>query len=340
MTGLPAEADRRTAPAAWQHGTAFGLAVQVDPRIDIGALLADGAAAVAQPPTRVLIAPEQLERRWRAVTEPQRVREAVADGHSQLTVDFAAQTGYLMWRACCGRTLISEDGTEMLCAPEQAGPDWSAIVTAQGLPLAATLRGLEPFHAAGVVIDGKARLLAGTPGVGKSSIAAALMRDGAQLLGDDGIAIQRSGDRLMAHPGMRSLHLRAAEESRLSADERAQVGAREDGAGGQSATGTASSAGKRRYLVESLAAPAPLGELFLLERSRTKPVIERLERVDPFSLLASTFTLSVRTPERLARHLDLVAAIAATGRVYSLRVHPDTDATRMAEELQRHMASG
>lgn len=340
MTSAPAEAGRRAASRAWRQASAFGLALQVDPRIEIGALLASGAAAVDRPPTRVLIAPEEIGRRWRTAAAPQRVRDAREGSRPHLTVDFAAGSGYLMWRAGCGRILISEDGTEMICEPERQDAGWTAIITAQGLPLAATLRGLEPFHASGVVIDGRARLLAGAPGAGKSSIAAALVRDGARLLGDDGIAIEHSGETLVAHPGTRSLDLRAAEEQRLSTREQAQTGVLYDPSGEQGAARRAGSLGKRRYLVDVLANPAPLGDLFLLERSRAEPAIEPIDPVDPFSLLASTFTLSVRTPERLARHLDLVAAIAARCRVLRLRVRPDTDATRLAGELARHMGSG
>ena len=47
------------------------------------------------------------------------------------------------------------------------------------------------------------------------------------------------------------------------------------------------------------ASPAPFGGLFLLERATHGPPVERIEAVDPFALLASTFNLSVRTPERL-----------------------------------------
>ncbi len=83
------------------------------------------------------------------------------------------------------------------------------------------------------------------------------------------------------------------------------------------------------------ASPAPFGELFLLERSTHGPPVERIEAVDPFALLASTFNLSVRTPERLVRHLDLAAALAATGRIHRLRVQPGMNATQLADTVLR-----
>jgi hypothetical protein len=84
--------------------------------------------------------------------------------------------------------------------------------------------------------------------------------------------------------------------------------------------------------------PAPLGGLFLLERSAAQPAVQRLNDVSPFALLASTFNLSVRTPERLQRQLDVVAAIAAGGFVRRLRVQPGVDATQLAAIVSSHLA--
>ena len=87
---------------------------------------------------------------------------------------------------------------------------------------------------------------------------------------------------------------------------------------------------KHRYVSDGAPEPAPLGGLFLLERSAEQPAVERLAAVDPFELLASTFNLSVRTPARLQRQLDVVSAIATDGLAHRLRVQPGIDATRLA----------
>jgi hypothetical protein len=47
----------------------------------------------------------------------------------------------------------------------------------------------------------------------------------------------------------------------------------------------------------------------------------------------------VRTPERLARHLDLAVALASTERIYRLRIEPDTNATLLAEIVHEHLAA-
>ncbi len=96
--------------------------------------------------------------------------------------------------------------------------------------------------------------------------------------------------------------------------------------------------GKQRYVPSVIASEAPFGKLFLLERSTHGNPVERIEAVDPLVLLASTFNLSVRTPERLTRHLDLAADLAATGHIYRLRIRPEMDATRLAETLHEYLA--
>lgn len=54
--------------------------------------------------------------------------------------------------------------------------------------------------ATAVAIGGRALLVEGTPGSGKSSLALALIDRGATLIGDDGVALRRSGGTLLAAP--------------------------------------------------------------------------------------------------------------------------------------------
>jgi hypothetical protein len=336
--------------ARWS--TAFGLSLAVDPRIDIpGIPNLDGAgvsgldaspsegpisALASQPPTRVRFDPAELERRWRgAESIPERVRELRDDGETVLlSVELARPAGYLLHAPGFGRILVAPDGTELLCDPEPGGAEWSTLLPAQALPLAATLQGFEVLHASGVVpaegavggvLGGGAALFAGPQGTGKSSLAAALLRRGATLLSDDTVALEQRGGTLIAHPGAALLQLRSVEHERLSAQARAVLGTPE------------MFLGKQRYSPGVSTSPAPFGALFLLERSTHGPSVECIEAVDPFALLASTFNLSVRTPERLTRHLDLAVALAATKRVYRLRVQPGMDATQLADTLYERL---
>ena len=51
-----------------------------------------------------------------------------------------------------------------------------------------------------VAIDGRAVLIEGHPGTGKSSLALALIDRGAVLVGDDGVTLDRADTRLLASP--------------------------------------------------------------------------------------------------------------------------------------------
>ncbi len=339
-----------------RSSTAFGLSLEVGPGIEIAGISDTDAPGVdefgiptpepepgpgrpapapgpqisplaAPPPTHVRLDPGELERRWsRAERTAERVRELRNGSQVLLSVDLSPGAGYLLHAPGFGRVLVAPDGTELICAPEPGSAEWGTLLTAQALPLAATLQGLEVLHASGVVLQGRAALFTGPTGAGKSSLAAALLRRGAaELLSDDTVALESRGDTLIAHPGAALLQLQDAEHERLSARERSVLGTPE------------AFLDKQRYSPSTIAAAAPLRELFLLERDTHGPALERIEAVDPFALLASTFNLSVRTPARLTRHLDLAVALAATGRVYRLRIQPGTDATQLAEIVHERL---
>ena len=61
-----------------------------------------------------------------------------------------------------------------------------------------------PHQATAVAIGGRALLIEGPPGSGKSSLALALIDRGAVLIGDDGVMLEAAGDRLLAHPHPRT----------------------------------------------------------------------------------------------------------------------------------------
>jgi hypothetical protein len=282
---------------------------------------------VAQPPTRIRLDEDELDRRWKAIgMAPVRMREVRFGQTLVRSVDFAEPAGYLLWTRDHGRVLISPDGIDLLCEPDLANENWATIISAQALPLAATIRGFEVLHASGVVMGGRAVLLTGPTGAGKSSLAAGLVRDGGQLLSDDAVALQLHDDgALVAHAGSLVLQLRGAEDERLSENDRADLG-----------RPAGSVEGKQRYLSAAMPEAAPLGCVFLLEHSERQPAVESLPAVDPFELIASTFNLSVRTPARLRRQLDVVSAIAAGGLAYRLRRQPGVDASQLAAILQEH----
>ena len=59
---------------------------------------------------------------------------------------------------------------------------------------------MTPHQATAVEIGGRALLIEGPPGSGKSSLALALIDRGARLIGDDGVMLEVSGRQLLTHP--------------------------------------------------------------------------------------------------------------------------------------------
>lgn len=59
---------------------------------------------------------------------------------------------------------------------------------------------MTPLQATGVALGGRALLIEGPPGCGKSSLALALIDHGALLIGDDGVLLEARGRRVWAHP--------------------------------------------------------------------------------------------------------------------------------------------
>jgi serine kinase of HPr protein (carbohydrate metabolism regulator) len=56
------------------------------------------------------------------------------------------------------------------------------------------------MQASAVAIDGRALIIEGPPGSGKSSLTLALIDRGAQFIGDDGITLVREGSAIIAAP--------------------------------------------------------------------------------------------------------------------------------------------
>ena len=305
---------------------AFGVALELD-GVDVPALGEDvRAPAAVEPSTHVRrVALAEIASRW-ADARPERVRELRGrDGSVLLSVDADPVHGYLMRTPRDGRFLVSRTGLEILCAPlARAAQSWTGLLVGQLLPLVATLRGLEVFHASAVEQDGGGLLFTAPPGAGKTSVALHLVLAGARLLTDDAASIEAGRERLMVHPGAGAVGVRREEQRRLGRRERERLGTARQ------------VAGKSLYRMKTARGPVPVSALFVIRRldsSSREPIVRRLDPVDPFRLLASTFNLSVRTPERLQRQLDVCARLADEVPVMALDAAPDVDAATLAASV-------
>lgn len=251
------------------------------------------------------------------------------DGSVIFQIEADHEAGYLISGPEYGAYLLSANGSRLTCAPE-GRPDtaWQRLLIAQVLPFAALLHGLEIFHASGIVHRGEAVAFLGPSHAGKTSLALELCRRGASFLADDVLALETSGEELLAHPGTPIAGVDHAEAERTratdssSAEEVVAVNARE-----------------QLVQMEGATEPAPLGALFFLDRRADGPEHPCFEgAADAQLLLASTFNFVLATPERLRSLLD-VCALAAQLRVERILVGPATDASALGAALEQRLSS-
>ncbi|MET0558976.1 MAG: hypothetical protein ABW065_09945 [Solirubrobacterales bacterium] len=254
--------------------------------------------------------------------------EKQADGEVLFQIE-ASELGYRIAGPKHGTAILAADGSSLRGSLGSGGlPAWQRLLVAQALPFAAVLRGLEVFHASGVTVDGEAIALLGGSGSGKTSVALALCRQGAGFLADDVLAIERDGERLLAHPGAPIAGVERSEVERLRRFE-----------GFDEARVLA--ADEREAIVRMVpsGSPRPVAGLFLLERHREGPDQPRFEPVlAPSLLLAATFNLVLLGAERLESLLD-VCALAAEGAVERVVSGPGADASLVAEAVAERIGA-
>lgn len=229
--------------------------------------------------------------------------------------------GYLIHGPDYGSHTLSRDGQTLLTATEGL-PDqgWQRLLVAQVLPFAALLRGLEVFHASGVVLGGEAIALLGPSNSGKTSLATQLCELGASFLADDVLTLEVADGRLRAHPGapVAGVNRDAAEPSGevLASDDREHI-----------------------IRIQSASQPAPLGALFFIDRREEGPSEPEFEpAADAQMLLAATFNFVLATPDRLQGLLE-VCALAAELTVERIVIGPGCRAPAVAQAIQRRRGS-
>jgi hypothetical protein len=317
-----------TRPALVRHGVAYGLRLT-------GCFPArglwTGVDSAAMRSASLELVP------WAALTgwgpgsdcEPL-LRLPAARGAPVLTLDAHPDKGYMVRADGFGAYQITPDGQRVFVAPGAAQPwRWQRLLTAQALPVAALLQGLELFHASAVQIHGRVVAFAGASGAGKTSIAAELLVAGATFVSDDVLALERKGDIVIAHPGPALMNLRG---STLDARERARLGVE-----------VGRDEGGSRLLVRRKARSAPLHAIYLLRRGGRSAGGIRLERLSPpapAQLLGAAFGTAIRTPARLVGRLDLCAHIARLTPVFSLEAPAPATPDALAETVLRHAPGG
>ena len=226
----------------------------------------------------------------------------------RLIVEFPGSASFQISR---GEVLVLSDDTD--------DPDFLVHLLLDAvLPRVVALRGDLMLHASGAVgPSGRAHIVMGETGMGKSTLAAALAAHGWPLLDDDGIRLMELDGTFTAVPGYAGV--------RLLPDSAAAVVP-------QLQPGRPMAAGhpKRRFAVDGDAvrmarASAPVSDVYVLERvNAAEPTVERMRFADALSAITTHGYHLADEPTTITRlAFERVSSLAAAVRVWRLRCPDD-----------------
>jgi hypothetical protein len=257
----------------------------------------------------------------------ERIAQAEAnDGRPVASIDSFGRRGYAAWAERFGRAWMDADGRAILCTPVDAPAWlWQRFLVGQLLPFAAVLRDLEVFHASAVVLDGRAVAVVAGSGAGKTSLALELVMRGFAFLNDDVLVVEHAdGRRLVVHPGAPLANIRrdggTLAERLIAARMGRVLGSGDD---------------ETRVVLRRHGEPVPLAAIFFVRRSASggRGAVDRMGTVDPRLLIAATFNRAVRSPERLARQLDVCGRVAESAALFRVDAPPQVTPAELAEKI-------
>jgi hypothetical protein len=330
----PAAARQRPGapPAAPWSGHAFGIPLRG--RVEVDGVEHSAEAIVDLPPTTLeLAADDELASGWSSADGAERLREwRFDDGALEGSLDRHPERGCRLSVHGYGTFVVSADGRRIDCAPA-VGEErwrWQRCLIGQVLPLAAALRGAEVLHASAVSLGDFALGLVGASMAGKTSVAVNLVLRGAGFLADDVVALRDTPEgELAVYPGPGLTSVRLAEAEAIGRDGLARLG-----------TVLGDDGEAMRMVVAREERPRRLAALYFLDRSPASAAgIEAVQPANPRLLLGSSFNLTVGSPERLARHLELCGRLGEEVPQFRVRVAADTTAAQVAERLAKHARS-
>jgi hypothetical protein len=272
---------------------------------------------------------DALDVRWRNEEAEPVYGRRFADGRVAMLIQRHPVAGHRIWAAGYGTYQIGPELAQLECAPPSGVEPWhwQRFLIGQVLPLVALLRGFEVLHASAVALDDRVVAFVGAAGAGKSSVAIQLMLRSGRFFCDDVLSLELDEGRgVRGHPGPAVTTIRPSEARILRArgalDSLRVVGG--------DATGL-------RAVVPREERPLRLDRIYFLERGWPGEQLALEETDDPRLLIGATFNLSVRSPERLSRQLQVSARVAATARVFRAGIPGRVGAAALAEQVEAHV---
>ena len=216
---------------------------------------------------------------------------------------------YLRWRDTL-EAVVSSDGRRVACRRLGNAPPevLHGYLLGAVLSFALIRQDIEPLHATVVAVDGVAIALMGDCGYGKSSLAAAFLRQGHRLVTDDLLVLDTTPGGLIAHPGAPRIKLFPRMARRIF---------------GSRVTGIRMNRYTPKLIVplgatQYYSRPIPLGGVYVLSpprpRNRTvRATVQRRrlsQRQACMELVRNTFNMAVTDGPRLSRQLELAGDVA------------------------------
>ncbi|MDP2258291.1 MAG: hypothetical protein Q8J89_01065 [Caulobacter sp.] len=230
---------------------------------------------------------------------------------------------------------IRDDGRTITVETTEGETDaeLSNLIEGPILGRAMRLAGLPCIHGTALASDGRAIVLMGGSGVGKSSLAWALVQQGCGLVTDDIVGIEQGPGGLLVHPGRARLRMWPDTARRLGLGATADV---------LFPTATEMEKVSVRDHSSFEDSPVPLHAVYrLLPRDATleAPGIEEMPWGERLAELGANLH-GVLAPDREGRRreLSMLAAVAAGAPVRSLTLPDDLEALpRMAGSLRQRL---
>lgn len=181
------------------------------------------------------------------------------------------------------------------------------------------LRGITCLHASAVVIDDYAFAMAGIPGAGKSTTAAALARSGFPLITEDIVALVEDTESFMVQPGYPRVNLWPDSVRSLF--------------GSEEALPRITPTWDKRYMIVGngglgfISKAMPLGAIYILgarDETMTVPVVEEMTGSDAFvALVANSYVNYLLDRDMRRREFDVLSRVVP--KIPIRRVLPPAD---------------
>ena len=219
---------------------------------------------------------------------------------------------------------LTPDLRQLTCAPPR-GPDpaWLRVLFDWVAYAICALRGSHCLHASAVRTEAGVVALAAPSGMGKTTLAAALLGPATTFFCDDVLVLERGAGGVLGHPGPPFANVAGAD--RLTA---ARLGARSGPLGGDLWVSV------RRPAAE----PAPVAAVVLLERGEDGPATPELDTAG-FPALRRLVVGFPGTVAREAERLSLLSALASQASVLRLRASRSTPAEDLARSIRARLGA-